>query len=103
LSCTTWNVVKPGAWLASPAPGAQQSQDSSPILSVVLQVLHSQQTVTPGHSQSGQCPGRLEARPEACVALSLKPKQDYLFYFPNMGVAISALKSYAGDSDVASV
>ena len=30
------------------------------------------------HSQSGQCPGRLEARSEACFALSLKPKQDYL-------------------------
>ena len=35
------------------------------------------------HSQSGQCPGRLEARSEACFALSLKPKQDYLFNFPN--------------------
>ena len=35
------------------------------------------------HSQSGQCPGRLEARSEACSALSLKPKQDYLFNFPN--------------------
>ena len=31
------------------------------------------------HSQSGQCPGRLEARSEACSALSLKPKQDYSF------------------------
>ena len=30
------------------------------------------------HSKSGQCPGRLEARSEACSALSLKPKQDYL-------------------------
>ena len=27
------------------------------------------------HSQSGQCPGRLEARSEACSALSLKAKQ----------------------------
>ena len=36
LSCKTWNVVKPGAWLASPPSGAQQSQDSSPILSKVL-------------------------------------------------------------------
>ena len=30
-----------------------------------------------------QCPGRLEARSEACSALSLKPKQEYLFNFPN--------------------
>ena len=29
-----------------------------------------------GHSQSGLCPGRLDARSEACSALSLKPKQD---------------------------
>ena len=33
LSCKTWNFVKPGAWLAWPPPGAQQSQESSPILS----------------------------------------------------------------------
>ena len=31
-----------------------------------------------GHSQSHSSPGRLEARSEACSALSLKPKQDYL-------------------------
>ena len=36
-----------------------------------------------GHCQSGQCPGRLEARSQACSALSLKPKQDYLFTFFN--------------------
>ena len=29
LSCKTWNIVKPGAWLARSPPGAQQSQDSS--------------------------------------------------------------------------
>ena len=40
LSYKTWNIVKPGAWLARPSLGAQQSQDSSPILSMVLQVLH---------------------------------------------------------------
>ena len=71
LSCKTWNVAKPGAPLARPPSGAQQSQDCSPI----LPKLHSQQAVTPSHSQSGQCPGRLEARSEACSALSLKPKQ----------------------------
>ena len=35
------------------------------------------------HSQSGQCPRRLEARSEDCCVLSLKPKQDYSFNFPN--------------------
>ena len=34
---------------------------------MVLPVLHSQQAVTPSHSQSGQCPGRLEARSEAAL------------------------------------
>ena len=81
LSYKTWNVAKPGAWLARPPSGAQQSQDSSPTISMVLQVLHSQLVVTHSHSQSGQCPGRLEARSEACSALSLKPKQDYSFNF----------------------
>ena len=37
-----------------------------------------------GHSQSGQCPGWMEARSEDCFALSLKPEQDYLFNFPNI-------------------
>ena len=83
LLCKTWNVGKPGAWLARPPPGVQQSQDFSPILSMVLQVLHSQQAVTHSHSQVGQYPGRLEARSEACSALSLKPKQDYFLNFPN--------------------
>ena len=50
---------------------------------MVLQVLHSQQAVTHSHSQVGQYPGRLEARSEACSALSLKPKQDYFLNFPN--------------------
>ena len=76
--CKTWNVVKPGAWLARLPPGPQPSRDFSPFLSMVLHVLYSQQTVTQSHSWSGQCPGRLEARSEACFVLSLKPKQDYL-------------------------
>ena len=29
LSCKTWNVIKPGPWLA---PAVQQSQNSFPIL-----------------------------------------------------------------------
>ena len=83
LLCKTCNVVKPGAWLARPPPGAQQSQDFSPILTVVLQVLHSQQAVTHSLSQSGQSLGRSEAGSEACSALSLKPKQDCSFNFPD--------------------
>ena len=43
LLCKTWNVVKPGAWLAKAPPGSQQPQDSSRILTLVLQGLHSQQ------------------------------------------------------------
>ena len=58
--CQAWDLV------GQAPPGAQPSQHSSPILSMVLQVLHSQQAVIPGHLQSGQCPGRLEARSEAC-------------------------------------
>ena len=69
LSCKTWNVIKPGPWLA---PAVQQSQNSFPILPT------SPALTAGSHSQSGQCPGRLEARSEACSALSLKPKQDYL-------------------------
>ena len=36
------------------------------------------------HSQSGQGPDKLKERSEAYSALSLKPKQDYLFKFPNI-------------------
>ena len=49
LSCKTWSVAKSGACLPRPPPGAHQPQDSFPILSMVLEVLHSQQAVT--HSQ----------------------------------------------------
>ena len=77
--------------MARPPPGSQQSQDSAPILSMVLHVLHSQQAVTPSHSQSGQCPGRLEARSEICSALSLKPIQDYSLNFPNTGTCSSSM------------
>ena len=73
LSCKTWNVVKPGAWLASAPPGAQESQDLSPSYLWAAGL-----ALTAGrHSQSGQCPGRLEARSEVCSVSSLKPKQDY--------------------------
>ena len=67
LLCKTWNVVKPGAWLTRPPPGAQQSQDFCPIVSVVLQVLPSGQAVTHSRSKSGQYPGRLEASLRAAL------------------------------------
>ena len=73
LSCKTWNFANPGAWLGP--PGAQQCQDFFPILSVMMQVFHSQQAITQGSVQA-------EARSEVCSALSLKTKQDYSFNFP---------------------
>ena len=36
LSYKDWNVVKPGAWLVRAPPGAQESQDLFPILSMRL-------------------------------------------------------------------
>ena len=66
-----------------PLQGFNNLKIPPPIISLVLQILHSQQAVTHSHSQSGQYPDRLEARSEACSALSLKPKQDYSFNFPN--------------------
>ena len=81
MSRKTWNVVKPGAWLTRVRPGAQQFQDLSLILSMVMQGLHSQQAVRALTVRA--CPGRLEARSEACSALSLKPIKDYIFNFPN--------------------
>ena len=51
LSCKTWNVTKPGAWLARCPPGAQQSQGFSPNLSTALQVLQSQLAGTVTHRQ----------------------------------------------------
>ena len=89
----TWNVVKPVAWLARHPPGAQQSQNSSAILSKVRQGLPSQQAVSHSHSWSGQCPGRLQARSEVCSALSLKPKQDYLISVTE-GRAFSPLQPF---------
>ena len=45
LSCRSWDVVDPLAWLARHSPGAQQFQDSLSVLSMVLLGLHSQQEV----------------------------------------------------------
>ena len=59
--------AKPGAWLARVPAKAEQSQDLCPILSMLLQALHSQKT---GYSHSGQFACRLEARSEERTALS---------------------------------
>ena len=75
LLCKTWNVVKPGLGWPGPLQGLNN-----------LKIIYgaSRLALTAGsHPQSGQCPGRLAARSEAGFALSLKPKQDYLFNFPN--------------------
>ena len=66
-------LLRPRAWLARPPPGPQQFQDSLPVLSMVLKVLHSHQAVWALTVRTG--PGRVEARSEACSALSLKPKK----------------------------
>ena len=47
LLCKTWNVVKPGVWLARPLSGAQQSQDFPPsYLWCCKSCTHSRQSVT---------------------------------------------------------
>ena len=92
LSCETWNVAGAwglvGAWLARPPSGAQGPQDSSLILSKVLQVLHS----ACSYSQLGHCPHSLEARSETCSALSLKPKQDYFLKISLTPLSVSLWK-----------
>ena len=44
-------MVKPGAWLSRAPPRAKESQDLSPILSIVLQGSHLEQAVTFTHNQ----------------------------------------------------
>ena len=63
------DVAEPGAGLARPPPGAQQSQDSSPILSKVLQVLHSQQAVTHSRSQGSVGAGQKQGQRPALLCL----------------------------------
>ena len=93
LLCKTWNTDKPGAWLARsslPPPPPPQSQDFCPHL---IYGAASLALKAGSHSQSlpvGQCPGRLEARSEACSALSLKPKQDYSLNVPNTQLELAS-------------
>ena len=57
LSCKTWNVVKPGTWLARPPSGAQQSQACSPILPKLLLSL----TLTAGSHSVTPSQGSVQA------------------------------------------
>ena len=53
------------------------------LVSMMLQGFHSKQAfrvLTVRTVTHSQCPGRLKARPEACSALSLKLKQDYVLF-----------------------
>ena len=77
FSCETWNVVKPRAWLARPAYKGSAISKSFPDL---IYGAASLALITGSHSQSltVRAGSRLETRSEACSALSLKSKQDYL-------------------------
>ena len=86
LSCKTWSVAKAG-----------DTFRSSTISRFLPHLIHGARSLAlregsySVNSQSGQCPSRLEARSEACSALSLKPKQDYLFNFPSNSLNINWL------------
>ena len=77
--------AKPGACLARAPAKTEQSQDLSSILSVVLQDLHSQETVRTFTLRAISMQVRSKVRGMHCFVL--KPKQDYLFNFPNTLVA----------------
>ena len=91
LSCKTWNVAKPGAWLPRPPPGALQSQDSSPILSMVLEVLHSQQAVIQSQLTVRAVSRQVRSKVRGLLCFA-KPQQDYLFNFPNILLAQAGIK-----------
>ena len=79
LACETWTVAKAGTWLPWPPPGLNNLKAPPPSsLRCCRSFTPSRQSLTATPS-----PDRLEARSEVCSALSLKPKQDYLFNFPN--------------------
>ena len=77
--------AKPRAWLARAPAKAEQSQDLSPILSTMLQALHSQETVRTFTLRAVCMQVRSKVRGMHCFVL--KPRQDYLFNFPNTLVA----------------
>ena len=75
--CKTWNVVGPRAWLTAHLQHLSNLKfhPLPPVLSWCCRPCAQSSYC---HSESGQCPGRLEARSAAHSAWSLKPKQDYL-------------------------
>ena len=88
LCCKTWNVTKPGAWLARPS---SRGSTISRFLPLLISGAAGLPLTAGSHSQSGQYPVRLEARSEACSALSLKPKQRYSFNFPDICLEMKLL------------
>ena len=78
LSCKTWHVDKPGAWLPRTLPGTPQVSRFLPHLCLWC---------CKPQTHSRQHAGRLEARSGARSALPLKPQQDYLFNSPKDGEA----------------
>ena len=69
--------AKPGAWLARAPAKAEQSQDLCPILSMLLQALHSQKTVRTFTLRAVCMQVRSKVR--GTQSFVLKPKRDYLF------------------------
>ena len=65
LLSETWNIAKPGAWLARLPPGTQPFQDSSSVM--VQQGLYSQQEVT--HSQGSIQAGEKQGQRLALLCL----------------------------------
>ena len=87
LACKTWNVVKLGLGWPDPLQGPNSLRSIPYVICGATWFALSRQS---GHSQSGQCPGRLEARSEACSAWSLKLKQD---------MSLSKLREIVKDSE----
>ena len=81
LCCKTWNVTKPGAWLARPLQGLNNLKIYPPFYLWCCKSCT--QAVTPSHSQSGQCPGRLEARSEAVLLCLWSLNKTIFVQFPN--------------------
>ena len=80
LSWKTWNIVQPGAWLAKPPLGSQQSQDYL-ISGAAKSCIHIRQSLTVTvRAVSWQ----VRSKVRSLFALSLKPKEDSLFNSPNI-------------------
>ena len=86
--CKTWNVTKPGAWLARPLQGLNNLKIYPPFyLWCCKSCTHSRQSlpVTPSHSQSlpvRAVSRQVRSKVRGCSALSVKSKQDYFCTVP---------------------